>query len=83
MSKTPGWWRTDVARPQKRDDGMMTRIDIRWHTSAEQAITKAMAKVEALGASVALTDAVMLLGKARDRVADHVEQLPSARESCI
>ncbi len=42
-------------------------------TPAEIAIINAMQAVEAAGASVALTDAVALLSKARDRVADHVE----------
>jgi hypothetical protein len=40
---------------------------------AELAITEAMHAVEKAGASIALTDAVILLGKARDRVADHEE----------
>jgi hypothetical protein len=43
---------------------------------AELAITAAMVAVEEAGASVALTDAVTLLAKARDRVADHVEGIP-------
>lgn len=48
-------------------------IDLNFHTAAEKAITDAIYAVEAAGASPALTDAVVLLGKARDRVADHVE----------
>jgi hypothetical protein len=44
-----------------------------WMTGAELAITETMGAVEKAGASVALTDAVILLSKARDRVADHVE----------
>jgi hypothetical protein len=68
-------WRSsnDDPRPAKRPDGVPTRIDRQWHTEAEKAITAAMYAVEAAGASIALTDAVMLLSKARDRVADHVE----------
>lgn len=40
---------------------------------AERQITKAMAAVEAMPADVRLTDAVVLLGKAKDRVADYVD----------
>lgn len=40
---------------------------------AERAIQEAVDEVERAGASVALTDAVVLLGKARERVADHME----------
>lgn len=40
------------------------------------AIRAAMYEVEKADASIALTDAVTLLGKARDRVADHVEGRP-------
>lgn len=60
-------------RPQKRPDGISTRCDLQFHTMAERAITEAMQAVEQAGASPALTDAVNLLSKARDRVADHVE----------
>jgi hypothetical protein len=42
-------------------------------TPAELAITAAMQAVEEAGASVDLTEAVILLGKARDKVADHVD----------
>lgn len=67
-------WRKDGgARPVTRPDGIPTRIDLQWMTSAEVVITNAMQSVEGAGASVALTDAVTLLAKARDRVADHVE----------
>ena len=61
-------------RPYKRPDGIPTRADMTYWTPAEHAIAKAMEAVEAAGASPALTDAVTLLGKARDRVADHIEQ---------
>lgn len=49
------------------------RIDRSRHTPAESAITQAMAAVEAAGAHPRLTDAVTLLGKARDAVADYVD----------
>lgn len=42
-------------------------------TPAEHAIQQAVDAVEAMGADVRLTDAVILLGKARDRVADFVD----------
>lgn len=60
-------------RPHKRPDGIPSRCDLSLMSPAELAITEAMRAVEAAGASVALTDAIVLLGKARDRVADHVE----------
>ena len=67
------WRRDGGVRPSKRPDSIPTRIDTNWMTPAERAILDAMAAVEAAGGSVALTDAVTLLSKARDRVADHVE----------
>lgn len=63
-------------RPANRPDGIPTRCDLQFMTTAELAITNAMAEVEKAGASVALTDAVTLLSKARDCVADHVETIP-------
>jgi hypothetical protein len=41
---------------------------------AERMIYDAVQEVERMGADVALTDAVILLGKARDRVADFVDR---------
>jgi hypothetical protein len=67
------WKKDGGVRPAKRPDGLPTRIDRQWMTPAELAIMNAMEAVEKAGGSVALTDAVMLLAKARDRVADHVE----------
>lgn len=65
-------------RPNKRPDGIPTRCDMNWMTPAELAITDAMMAVENAGASPALTEAVTLLSKARDRVADHVEATSTA-----
>jgi len=45
---------------------------LQW-TPAERAIYDAMQAVEAMPADTRLTDAVILLGKARDRVADYVD----------
>lgn len=60
-------------RPRVRPDGIPTRADMQFMTEAELAILNAVRAVERAGASVALTDAVVLLGQARERVADHVE----------
>lgn len=60
-------------RPERRPDGVPTRRDSQWHSFAERTITVAMEVVEKMGASPALTDAIELIAKARDRVADHVE----------
>lgn len=43
------------------------------YTPAEVAISKAMEEVEKLGADVLLTEAVILLGQAKEKVADYVE----------
>lgn len=58
-----------------------TRSDLRWWTTAEMEIQNAVDAVEKVGASPALTDAVVLLAKARDRVADHVEGNEAATPS--
>lgn len=69
-----------MTRPALRDDGFPTRSDMSLMSPAELAITAAMAEVERAGGSLALTDAVNLLGRARDRVADHVEAGPASAE---
>jgi hypothetical protein len=48
---------------------------------AELAITQAMGAVEAMAADVRLTDAGVLLGQARNRVADFVDGVPAATVS--
>lgn len=67
---------SEKQRSHTRPDGVLTRYDQRFWTAAEDAIAVAMLAVEVAGASAALTDAVTLLAKARDRVADHVEGIP-------
>ncbi len=47
------------------------RVDL--NTPAELAIRDAILAVEKVGASVGLTEAVILLGKAKDLVADFVD----------
>lgn len=54
------------------------RIDRSRFTPAETAITGAMHAVEVAGAHPHLTEAVTLLGRARDRVADFVDGVPEA-----
>lgn len=54
------------------------RIDLL--VPGEKAIYDAVAAVERMGADVRLTHAVVLLGKARDFVADFVENVPLAQE---
>jgi hypothetical protein len=49
------------------------RVRIDLNTPAERAIYDAMIEVEKLPADVRLTEAVTLLGKARDAVADYVD----------
>lgn len=67
-------WKSDGGnRPNKRPDGIPTRNDLNWHTEAEMQITRAMLAVESSGGSRSLTEAINMLSKARDCVADHVE----------
>lgn len=67
------WKKDGGLRPTKRPDGVPTRIDMNWLTPAELSILEAMGAVENAGGSTALTDATILLSKALERVADHVE----------
>lgn len=53
--------------------GMPRRINEEGRTMPEAAITMALAWVEVSGAHPLLTDAVMLLQQARDKVADYIE----------
>jgi hypothetical protein len=48
-------------------------------TEAELAIRRAVIEVEKVGADVRLTDAVILLGAARDSVADYVDGINRRR----
>lgn len=59
---------------------MSRRIDSARWTPAEHAITAAMRAVEAMAADVLLTQAVLLLEKARACVADYVDALPRVCE---
>ena len=57
---------------QPRDP--LRRCDTLRHTDAEQAICAAIDAVESVGADPWLTDAVVLLGSARNKVADYVDR---------
>src|SRR5580693_5669668 len=62
-----------MPRPEKRDDGIPTRVDLRWQSDGELTIGQAMQVIERMGASPSLTRAVTLLDEAKSAVADHVE----------
>lgn len=49
------------------------RLDL--NTPEEMAIRNAVEKVEKMGADVKLTEAVVLLDKARELVADYIDQV--------
>lgn len=57
----------------KMVNGFPRRARLDLHTPAETAIHLAVQVVESAGAHVLLTDAVILLQQARDKVADFVE----------
>lgn len=58
---------------QLDSNGIPRRSRIDLYTPAETAIRDAMLAVEEAGAHPLLTDAVNLLGQAKDKVADYVE----------
>lgn len=58
---------------QTRPDGIPRRNDLSLMTPAELKIREAVLAVEAAGCHPLLTDAVVLLGQAQDKVADFVE----------
>lgn len=64
------------SRPKLNEYGMATRADIRFDTDAERLCRITLGLVESMGASEALTNAVIHLDKARDFIADHVEREP-------
>lgn len=57
-----------------RNDYIPRRNDINRYVPAEKAIMAAMGEVESMGADELLTDAVVLLSQAKDRVADFVDR---------
>lgn len=54
-------------------DGIPRRCFLEHMTPAESAIREAMLKVEGMPAHPLLTEAVCLLGRAKDRVSDFVD----------
>lgn len=54
-------------------DDISRRICVNLMTPAELAIRNAIIVVESVGADVRLTEAVILLGQAKDKVADYVD----------
>jgi hypothetical protein len=55
------------------EDGIPRRSRIDLYSPAETAIREAMLAVEATGAHPLLTQAVILLEEAKDKVADYIE----------
>lgn len=55
------------------DNGFPRRIRLDLYAPAEMAIREAVVEVEKAGAHPLLTDAVLLLGQAREKVADYVD----------
>lgn len=68
-----------MKRPHLRPDGIPTRFDDALKSPAELAICAAIEEVERAGCSEKLTEAVLLLKKARHCVADHVEADPEGK----
>lgn len=64
----------DVKTPPPTGIKINRRNKLYENTSAEKAIYDAMQEVEKVGADVRLTEAVMLLAKAKDLVADYVDE---------
>lgn len=55
------------------ENGFPRRCQVNLYTPAEKAISEAINAVEKAGAHPLLTDAVMLLAEAKEKVADFVE----------
>lgn len=66
--------RLSAWREKLRPDGIPTRCDVRQYSVGEKAIAAAVDAVESMGADILLTDAIILLQQAKDKVADFVEQ---------
>ena len=58
---------------KRRPDGVPRRNDLNLMTPTELKIREAVQAVEAAGCHTLLTEAVILLGQAQDKVADFVE----------
>lgn len=75
VERTKEQWLAMVDRERDESIEIRTprRIDMTRWTPAERAIYDACQAVEAAGADVRLTDAVILLGQAQAKVADFVD----------
>lgn len=63
----------EYARKHMRENSIPRRADLQRNTLAEMAIRNAVGEVEKLGAHPALTDVVSMLGHARERLADYLD----------
>ena len=61
----------------------LRRYDLNQLSPAEEFINKAMMAVEKMGAAISLTDAVVLLGQAKSRVADFVDGIDPPKVGII
>lgn len=59
------------------DTDIPRRIDLKRLSPAERDIRAAVQEVESMGADVRLTDAVILLEQAREKVADYIDGIAS------
>lgn len=73
--RTPFCGKLGCEWPNAKPEGAR-RADIDRYVPAETAIRGAMLAVEAMPADERLTDAVMLLSRAKDAVADFVDGVP-------
>jgi hypothetical protein len=62
-----------------REDGIPRRADVTLNAPAEIAIRAAIYTVELLGADPLLTEAVVLLGQAKDKVSDYLDRPPKPK----
>ena len=65
----------------KASDGIPRRIRVDQYSVGEAAIHAARESVEKMGANPLLTDAVVLLSKAQEKVADYVDETEN-RDKC-
>jgi hypothetical protein len=62
-----------MPRPKLRPDGIPTRSDQSLMTPEERTISHVVLRVEQMGTSPLLTDAINHLQKASDLIADYIE----------
>lgn len=72
------WEKYRNTHPVRKDIDYTRRCDILRHSPAEKAIYEAMGKLEEMPADPLLTDAVVFLQRAKDRVADYIDGSPSS-----